>query len=336
MDSSNKRGEAMRKLIIKSLGILVLAVLVTASQTQAQQLPQYTQYIFNGLHINPGYAGYKNDGYFQSTYRDQWAGFPGAPKTFTVTGDLSANEGSMGFGFSLLSDRLGPTQTNSITATYAYRVQTGRRSFLGLGVTSGVSEYSLDPDRLRPETAIDPLIPESRVRLYTPNFNAGLFFHTDGFYAGFSTYNMIGKKAVLREDVALGFHDFHYFVTAGGLISLSDDVRFKPSFLLKHVKGSPLNYDLNAMFLFMETLWVGASYRSNVQLWNENLQRDLSRRNAVAALVEIFIAPSIRVGYAYDHTMNALESFKQYNSHELSIGYYLFQNRSVMKNPRWL
>lgn len=336
MDSSNQGGEKMIKMMKMGLRILVLAVLVTASPALSQQLPQYTQYIFNGLHINPGYAGYKNEGYLQSTYRDQWSGFPGAPKTFTFTADFSANEGSMGLGFSMVSDRLGPTETNAFNATYAYRVQTGRRSFLGLGVTTGVSEYSLDPDKLKPETDNDPLIPEEKIKLFTPNFNAGLFFNTDGFYAGFSAYNMIGKKAVLREDVALGFHDFHFYLTAGGLLQLSDDVQFKPSFLLKHVKGSPLNYDLNAMFLFMETLWVGASYRSNVQLWNENLQKDLSRRNAVAALIEIFIVPSFRVGYAYDHTLNALQSFKQYNSHELSVGYYLFKKRNIMRNPRWL
>ncbi|MCS5491198.1 PorP/SprF family type IX secretion system membrane protein [Algoriphagus limi] len=325
----------MRRIIKIGLGIWLL-VIFTTCQIQAQQLPQYTQYIFNGLHINPGYAGYKNEGYLQSTYRDQWVAFPGAPKTFTFTADLSANDGTMGFGFSMVSDRLGPTETNSFNATYAYRIQTGQRSFLGLGVTGGVSQYTFDPNKLKPESDGDPLLPEGVIRLYSPNFNAGLFFNTDGFYAGFSAYNMIGKKSILREDVALGFHDFHFYLTAGGLISLSDDVQFKPSFLLKHVKGSPINYDINAMFLFMETVWIGASYRSNFQMWNDNLQDDLSRRNAVAALVEIFIAPSLRLGYAYDHSLNALQSFKQYNSHELSVGYYLFKKRNIMKNPRWL
>ena len=326
----------MNSMLKINKAILVLAVFMAASQIEAQQLPQYSQYMFNGLHINPGYAGYKNEGYIQSTYRDQWRGFPGAPKTFTFTADLSANDGTMGFGASLVNDQLGPTETNSFLITYAYRIQTGRRSFLGLGLSSGVSEYSLDPTKLRPENSADPLIPEGKVNLFTPNLNAGLFFNTDRFYAGFSTFNMIGKKLLLREDVALGFHDFHFFLTAGGLIPLTDDVEFKPSFLLKHVKGSPINYDVNAMFMFMETLWLGASYRSNIQIWNDNLQKDLSRRNAVAFLVEIFVVPSFRVGYAYDHTMNALESFKQYNSHELSVGYYLSKKRSIMKNPRWL
>jgi type IX secretion system PorP/SprF family membrane protein len=326
----------MKSILKFSKVILVLAVFMAVGQIKAQQLPQYSQYMFNGLHINPGYAGYKNEGYLQSTYRDQWSGFPGSPKTFTFTADLSANDGKMGFGASIVNDQLGPSETSSFLLTYAYRIQTGRNSFLGLGVSSGVSEYAIDPAKLRPENELDPLIPEGKINLFTPNLNAGLFFNTDRFYAGFSTYNMIGKKALLKEDVALGFHDFHFFLTAGGLVSLTDEVEFKPSFLLKHVKGSPINYDLNAMFMFMETLWVGASYRSNIQVWNDNLQKDLSRRNAVAFLVELFIVPSFRIGYAYDHSLNALQSFKQYNSHELSLGYYLSKKRSVMKNPRWL
>lgn len=336
MDSGNQRIEIMKAMSKINKAILALAVFMTASQIDAQQLPQYSQYIFNGLHINPGYAGYKNEGYIQSTYRDQWSGFPGSPKTFTLTADLSANEGRMGFGVSLLNDKLGPTETSSFLLTYAYRIQTGRNSFLGLGVSSGVAEYAIDPSKLRPENELDPLIPEGKINLFTPNLNAGLFFNTDRFYAGFSTYNMIGKKVLLKEDIALAYHNFHYFITAGGLVPLSDDVEFKPSFLLKYVKGSPLNYDLNAMFMFMETLWVGASYRSNVQIWNDNLQKDLSKRNAVAFMVEIFLDPSFRIGYAYDHSLNALQSFKRYNSHELSVGFYLSKKRSIMKNPRWL
>jgi type IX secretion system PorP/SprF family membrane protein len=315
---------------------LALAVFMAAGQAISQQLPQYTQYMFNGLHINPGYAGYKNEGYIQSTYRDQWIGFPGAPKTFTFTADFSANDGSMGFGASFVNDQLGPTQTNSALVTYAYRIQTGRKSKLALGVSGGASEYSIDPTKLRPESELDPLIPEGRINLITPNLNSGLFFNTDRFYSGFSVYNLIGKKALEKEDLALAYHDFHYFLTAGGLIRLSDEIEFKPSFLIKHVKGSPINYDLNAMFMFMETLWLGASYRSNVQIWNDNLQEGLSRRNAVALIAEVFIVPSFRIGYAYDHSLNVLQSYREYNSHEISVGYYLAKKRSVMKNPRWL
>ncbi|MBN3585231.1 PorP/SprF family type IX secretion system membrane protein, partial [Algoriphagus aestuarii] len=130
------------------------------------------------------------------------------------------------------------------------------------------------------------------------------FFHTDRFYAGFSMYNMVGKKSLEKEDVALAYHDFHYYLTAGVMIPFSDQVQFKPSFLIKEVKGAPTNYDLNAMFLFYDRIWLGGSYRSNMKIWNDNLAENLNNRNAVAAIIEIFATDRLRLGYAYDHNLN--------------------------------
>ena len=127
------------KNIYRFLGKVILMVLVFTGAIQGQQLPQFSQYIFNGLHINPAYAGYKGEPYIQSTYRSQWVSFPGAPRTFTVTADLSANEGLMGFGLSVLADKIGPTNTNGAMLSYAYRIQTGRESFFGIGLSGGAS-----------------------------------------------------------------------------------------------------------------------------------------------------------------------------------------------------
>jgi type IX secretion system PorP/SprF family membrane protein len=242
---------------------VLLLFLALSGWAQGQQLPQYSQYMFNGLHVNPGYAGYKNEGYIQSTYRNQWTSLPGAPKTLSVTADFSANEGTMGFGVSFVDDRIGPNVNSSGLLTYAYRLRTGDRSFLSLGLSGGFSRYGLDASQFVPNDSSDPLIPVGNVNVTVPNLNSGLFFHTDRFYAGFSAYNLVGKKAASKQDVALGSHDIHSFLTVGALFDLSAQVQFKPSVLVKQVKGSPTNYDLNAMFLFSERIWVCGSYRAN-------------------------------------------------------------------------
>ena len=218
--------------------------------------------------------------------------------------------------------------------TYAYRIQVGRNSFLGLGVSAGFSQYSIDGSMLDPNDFPDSQISEGRINLTTPNLNSGLFFHNDKFFAGFSVFNMVGKKALEREDVALAYHDFHYYLTAGYLFDLGSTVKFKPSFLIKEVKGAPTNYDINAMFLFMERLWVGGSYRSNMKIWNDNLQEGLLNRNAVAAIIEIFPTERLRLGYAYDHNLNVLNAYRN-NSHELSVGFYMTPRKAVMRNQRW-
>lgn len=322
------------KTTFKIIGMTFLVAMLATGGTFGQQLPQFSQYIFNGLHVNPGYAGYKGEPYIQSTYRSQWLDFPGAPKTFTVTADLSANEGTMGFGFSLLSDQQGPASTTSGLLTYAYRIQTGSKSFLGMGASVGVSEYVMDGDRLNPNDPNDQLIPGGRMNMFTPNLNTGLFFNTDKFYAGFSVYNMIGRKALEKEDMALAYHDFHYYLTAGAMVTLSDNVGFKPSFLIKQVQGARTNYDLNGMFLFFERLWVGASYRSNVNIWADQLDTNLSNRNAVAGIIEIFATDRLRLGYAYDQSLNVLQDYR-HNSHEFSVGFYMIPRTAIMKNQRW-
>jgi type IX secretion system PorP/SprF family membrane protein len=319
--------------ILKKVGMLSL-FLAWSGLANCQQLPQYSQYLFNGLYINPAYAGYKYDGYIQTTYRNQWTNFPGAPKTVAVTADFSANEGSMGFGISFMDDRIGPTTNTGGLLTYAYRIRPSANSQLSLGLSSGFSRYAIDPSLFVANDPNDPLIQEGKVDVIAPNLNSGLFFHTDNFFAGFSVYNLIGKGVAKKEDVALAYHDFHYFLTMGRLFKISSEVQLKSSFLVKQIKGSPTNYDLNAMFLFHNKFWFGGSYRSNIQVFGNNLQEDLVRRNALAWIIELFATPDLRIGYAYDHNLNVLNSFRN-NSHEISVGYYLRAKNIIMKNPRW-
>ena len=313
-------------------GLIVFLTMISMT-VQAQQLPQFSQYVFNGLHINPAYAGYKGDGYIQTTYRSQWINFPGAPKTLSFTADLSANEGRMGLGVTYLKDRIGLTESNVGMLTYSYRIATGDKSMLSLGVSAGISEYAFDPTGIVTVNP-DPLLPSSRVAATTPNMNTGIFYHSDKFYAGLSAYNLIGRRALLRQDIAVAFHDFHYYLTVGGMVRIAHDLQFKPSILVKQVKGSPTSYDLNAMFLFGERVWLGGSFRSNVRIFEDQLQEDLSKRNAVALVMEYFVSPSMRVGYAYDYNLNALNSYRT-ESHELSVGVYLNRQRKIIYNPRW-
>lgn len=313
---------------------VLLGGMLWQGRAMCQQLPQYSQYMFNGLYVNPGYAGYKGEPYLQATYRSQWVGFPGAPRTFSFSADLSANEGRMGFGLSLFTDALGPATTNNLLGTYAYRIRTGRDSQLGLGISAGVSEYVIDGSALDPNDFPDVDIPQGRVNLFTPTLNAGVFFTTTRFYAGLSAYNMVGKKSLEREDVSLAYHDFHYYLTAGWLLPVSESVQLKPSFLIKEVKGAPTNYDVNLMLLFFERIWLGASYRSNFQLWKDNLPENLNNRNAVAFLMEFFATDQLRIGYAYDHNLSGMDSFRN-QSHEISLGYYISPKIKRLNNQRW-
>ncbi|QDH78749.1 type IX secretion system membrane protein PorP/SprF [Echinicola soli] len=319
----------------KLFKIVVFFVIVLGiMEGHAQQLPQFSQYIFNGLHINPGYAGYKEEGYLQSTYRSQWANFPGAPKTMSVTADFSANEGTMGFGFSFLHDQLGPSKTIGGMLTYAYHIQVGYDGFFGLGISAGITDYGIDYSLLEAVDEDDDIIHQGIVNVLDPNLNLGLFYHTPNFYAGVSAYNVINNKVFEKQGIGRGYQAFHFYLTAGMMVPISDNISFKPSVLAKEVKGAPTNVDLNALFLFYERLWLGGSYRTNTKAWKSNLPENLSNRNAVALIVEIYATEDFRVGYAYDVNMNVLQNHR-HNSHEISLGYYLSPKTVKMRNQRW-
>lgn len=301
--------------------LLLWAAVAWVTETSAQQLPLFSQYVFNSLHINPGYAGYKIDPFVQATYRSQYIDFPGAPKTLSISADMASADGSMGFGASFSSDQMGATKTLTGLLTYAYKIQTGDQSFLSLGASAGISEYALDGSLLVPDDDTDTTLPTDKINLFTPNLNVGLFFYSERFFTGLSVFNLVGRQNLVNEDIALALHNVHYYFQIGGLFPLSEDVEFKPSLLIREDLKGPTNFDLNAMFLLKERLWAGLSYRSHLNIHNNSDQTLPTSGNVLAAIVEVFATERLRVGYAYDHNLNALNRQRN-NSHEISVGVY--------------
>lgn len=293
-----------------------------AKVTSAQQLPLFSQYVFNSLHVNPGYAGYKIDPFVQATYRSQYINFPGAPKTVSISGDMAAADGRMGFGASFSSDQIGATRTMTGLLTYAYKIQTGDQSFLSFGASAGVSEYALDGSLLIPDDDTDTSLPIDKVNLFTPNLNVGLFFYNERFFTGLSAFNLIGRQNLENKDIILALHNVHYYFQIGALIPMSADIEFKPSLLLREDLKGPTNFDINAMFLFKERIWSGLSYRSHLNIHNDNSAQVFpTNGNVLAAIVEVFATERLRIGYAYDYNLNTLNKQRN-NSHEISVGLY--------------
>lgn len=297
----------------------------------AQQIPQYSQYTFNSLHINPAYAGYKIDPFVQATYRSQFMPFPAAPETFSISADMASPDERMGFGVSLLSDRLGATKIQGALLTYSYKIRVTDNSYLGMGVSSGASEYVLDGSLLMPDDVSDLTIPMDRINMFTPNLNAGLFFYSERFFSGLSVFNLVGQRNLKNQDLALGVHNYHYFLQIGGILPLSSESAFKPSILIREDFNGPTSIDLNAMFLFYNQFWLGTSYRSG---FGKNTPSSIippSKRDAVVILVDLFLTESLRFGYAYDFNLNSQSNYRN-NSHEILLGYYL-GNKTLSQKP---
>lgn len=270
----------------------------------AQQKAMFTQYMFNGLAINPAYSAMDEALNFTAVARQQWTGFKGAPNTQSFTIHSPIKESNSSAGLMFMRDQIGEVITeNGAYLTFAQRVQIGENTYLATGVNAGISKYVANYSMIsNATTAIDPVFADGdNMR---GNFGLGVMLFSDRFYAGISSpfffYRDLGSTSATRTA-----YKSHYMMQGGYLADLGENVKFKPNVLLKYVNGAPLEIDVNANFLLKEILWLGTSWRSF---------------DSFDAIAEIQLGPNIQVGYSYDFTTTDLSKVES-GSHEIMLNF---------------
>ncbi|KJD35529.1 membrane protein [Tamlana sedimentorum] len=298
----------MKHLNIYHKIVALLGLTFLSLQSNAQQDPQFTQYMYNMSVINPAYAtadeGILNLG---GLYRTQWVGMEGAPKTGTFFAHTPINE-KIEMGISFTNDNIGDVVTeNNIYADFAYVLPVGFESKISFGLKAGVtlfdtnfSDFELQSGNSSTDTAFDENISKA-----FPNLGVGAFFFGDNYYLGLSAPNLFATKH-LEDDSgikATGVENVHYFFTGGYVFDLNRDLKLKPAFMARGVKGAPLAVDVTVNVLIQEKLEAGIGYRLG---------------DAVSGLVSFRVTPELRIGYAYDYTTSNLGEFNS-GSHEIMI-----------------
>jgi len=313
------------------IAILVLLVLGTFSGN-AQQDPQYTQYMYNTQIINPAYAGSRDVLSFGLLGRTQWVNFDGAPQTgtFTINGPIGALK-NMGLGLSIVVDEIGPSVESNITADYAYRINLSNDGILSFGLKAGVDLLDVDFTKLNIADAGDVFDNNNVDNRLQPQIGAGIYYNTERFYAGLSVPNFLETNhfdesniaEVINDPLAVGnttaAERMHYFLIAGYVFDLSENVKFKPATLIKVVEGSPLQWDASANFLINEKFTVGAAYR-----WSA----------ALSAMAGFQVSDSIFIGMGYDYQTTDIESFSD-GSWEVFLRFDLFNKPERVLTPRF-
>jgi len=320
----------MKKIIFTLLSLLVAIV------SMAQQDAQFSQYMFNGIYINPAYAGYKEQLNVHAFYRTQWTGIPGSPKTMSLAVDAIANDGNVGLALQISSDKLGAQRNESIYANYAYRIRMNSdgSARLAFGIGAGAVQLGIDGSLLNPNDP-EPFQPTGLQSSILPDARAGVYYSDNRFYAGFSADNLVSQYINIDRYAFIPQPKPHYYLTAGLLVPLNTDILLKPSFLLKDDRGGPTSLDLNAFFILADKLWIGGSYRTGVKLYNKNyLQRDLSNVNSAVAALQIIPTQNLRLGYAYDFSIGPLQGYSS-GTHEISISYFFNKKNTRMLSPRY-
>jgi len=326
----------MKRLKLYTLLIAMASFTINAT---AQQTIQFSQYMFNGLALNPAYAGYKEDVTLNLSSRIQWVGINDAPQTSTVSVDGVVNSDNKNVGLGLIAtlDQLGPESNTSIYANYAYRLRLDaldtKRLCFGLGF--GGEQYSLDGSKFIATDAGDGSIPTGSISKFTPDFRFGVYYYTPSIYFGASVFNLLsGTFNSLVDNPEIIKPVRTLYLTGGTMVQLSDDIDLKPSFMVKEDFKGPTNVDLTAYLAFNRRIWLGASYRTGVSVLNSNLQSDLSGQDAVAAICQIYVSEHFRIGYAYDFTVSKLASY-QNGTHEISVSITFPGKKQRVVSPRY-
>ncbi|NNC48945.1 MAG: type IX secretion system membrane protein PorP/SprF [Flaviramulus sp.] len=286
----------------------LLSLTLLSFQGIAQQDPQFTQYMYNMSVINPAYAtaeeGILNLG---GLYRTQWVGLEGAPQTGSFFAHTPIND-KIEMGISFTNDNIGDVvNENNIYADFAYVLPVGIESKISFGLKAGITLFDTNFDGFMLQSGganTDPAFDENISRAF-PNLGIGAFFFSNNYYLGLSAPNMLSTKHLENENgiKATGVQNVHYFFTGGVVFDIDENLKLKPAFMARSVKGSPLALDITANVLINEKLEAGLGYRLG---------------DAMSALINFRITPELRVGYAYDYTTNNLGDYNS-GSHEIFV-----------------
>lgn len=291
--------------------VLILLFFLGGHEVWAQHQPFYSQYIYSGLLINPAYAGSQDALNITAAYRNQWTGFTGAPKNFSLAAHSPLRNKKVNLGLVISNEKYGISALTDLNIAYAYRMKLKQGS-LSLGVQAGVDLLKNDWSQVKTTDQNDPNFVPRVENKTTPKFGGGLYYSNRKLYAGLSlpTLYKVDSKGSFSS-IALNFY-------AGLLLPLKNDVVIKPSFLIKYLPNSPLQYDITSTFYLNKIIGVGFGYRSN---------------DAVYAFLDIKITDQFNLGYSYDFTTSQLKNYSS-GSHEIMLR-YLFKYSVNSKSIRY-
>jgi type IX secretion system PorP/SprF family membrane protein len=302
------------KIAIMKTRIITFITMLLAAVVYGQQDAQFTQYMYNTISINPAYAGSRGVMSIFALHRTQWVGLDGAPTTNAASINTPISNSNLGLGLSFVNDKIGPTNENTISVDLSYTIPTSENFKLSFGMKATANLFNLNVNKLNPVDQGDPQFQNLR-NVFTPNIGAGIYYHSDKAYLGLSVPNFIQTNRYDDNEVVIFKEKMNYYLIGGYVFDLSNDIKFKPAFLTKLVKGSPLQVDASANFMFVEKVVVGVAYR-----WSA----------AMSAMVGFQVTDGMYIGYGYDLETTNLENYNS-GSHEVFLRYEIFKNNEKIR-----
>jgi type IX secretion system PorP/SprF family membrane protein len=316
-----------KTIIMKILNEIRTAIIILLSLSGpmvvfGQQDPIYSQYIFNMQTVNPAYVGSWQTMGFVALDREQWLGITGHPTTQSFSFQTPILNQNVGVGLDMVIDKLGSERRVMLGASYSYRISIDEATSLRFGLKAGFTNYNNNLPTLQPfpDGQADPVLQNAITSKFMPNIGTGLFLSSSKYYLSLSLPKLFETKINENSGYSSRMSEAREYYLLGGVVfNVSDNLKFKPTFMTKAAVGSPFQYDLSANFLMAEKFWLGGVYRSG---------------DAVGVVAQWIINNRLRIGYAIDFTTTDLKNYHN-GVHELMLSYEIAFIKKEYTSPRY-
>ncbi|MDG2330861.1 MAG: type IX secretion system membrane protein PorP/SprF [Flavobacteriales bacterium] len=270
--------------------IFVLAVGVSFGQ----QLPQYSQYLFNDYAYNPAVGGRNTFIDVKSSHRYQWVGITDSPRTYTLSAHGPSRNGKHGFGGYMVTDHVGPTRRTGFQVSYSYHFRLNEDIKLSLALSAGFLQLKIDGHKIQMHDPGDNVIVDGVMTSVVPDAKFGFYFYGDNWFFGAAAPQIIRSKLSFRS---YGFSnsvlDDHYYASGGYKFDLGS-FGIEPSVLVKYADPVPVQIDAMARIIYKNNFWIGGAYRTN---------------DAISTMIGYTYKNNILLGFSYDFTTSNLKNY---------------------------
>ncbi|MBL0741019.1 PorP/SprF family type IX secretion system membrane protein [Chryseolinea lacunae] len=300
--------------------IAIVLLFSCAVVTRAQQRPQFTQYMFNGLVLNPAYAGADEALSLTFMNRAQWRGIEGAPVTQTLTAHTLFGKQHIGVGLSIMNEKIGIHKNQRFMASTAYHLKVSEKSVVSVGLQGGVNVLKSNYGALNTGAAgaTDPRLANTGYSNAYANLGLGVYYRSPTWRAGLSAPSLLPERFSESDSSTINWQRANYFLFASYRVVLTSSLSLEPGVLVKYNQGLPVSFDVNALLIIKQALTLGLSYR---------------RSESLDFLMKAQVTPQLQLGYAYDFVVGQVSSVSR-GTHELMVNYIFKYTHENVSSPR--
>ena len=286
--------------------VICILALIIAQIGEAQQLPQFSQFMLNEMAVNPAMAGKDDYSEVRSINRHQWVGITDAPRTYMLTLQGPIKNKNMGLGMNLFTDIVGPTRRTGLNFSYAYHLKINKETNLSMALSAGILQWGIDGNKISLHDEGDQQLYTTYQTTLIPDFGAGIYYYKKKvYYFGLAVPQLYNAPIKLYEGAYKNSRLVTQFNVSGAyMFKIDDDFSVEPSFLFKYERPAPFKLDIGARAIYKERIWLGSTYRS---------------LTAVAVMLGYTYQDYLTIGYSYDISTGRIKKYAA-ATHEILLG----------------